>query len=219
MKTLLFFLGVLVGIQSISVRAATNDVKFASLDLSAAYNSSLTASMLYHKDDSENHLRDLPSGSQTFASVPFTIGGTIQLDGGQLHMLGKNFPKRIQPITVNALAKKIHLFHGTGWKDGNGRVLEKMTVTYTDGSAQEFSIQYGVHVRDWWEFKEEAIKDENSTVAWRGSNPQAGEAKAGLRLYKTTFTNPKPDTAIQSIGFVSGGSMSCPFILGITLEK
>jgi hypothetical protein len=53
-----------------------------------------------------------------------------------------------------------------------------------------------------------------STVAWSGFN----SARVVVRLYKTTWVNPLPETEIVSLDYVSAMTPSAPFLLAVTAE-
>jgi hypothetical protein len=44
-------------------------------------------------------------------------------------------------------------------------------------------------------------------------------AKAGrLNLFKTTWTNPRPDIAMATLDFISAGTVAAPFVGAISRE-
>ena len=83
-------------------------------------------------------------------------------------------------------------------------------------------VKNGMHVRDWWGNPKQAPTSKDSELAWSGTNPAVkkyGGAQPGsLRIYKTTFQNPVPESTITSIDYVSTMRNSSPFLIGLTLE-
>lgn len=197
---------------------AADTSTFVTVDLSSKINTALDRSVLFQGEGHTNHLKELPAGRKSYGDVPFDVAGTIQLDSAQLHNLGKDFPRKVTGIELNQLATKIHLLHGTAWRDTPGRRLASLVLNYEDGSTATLDVIYAMHVLDWWELNPEDVKDKDSAIVWRGKNPQASAANATLRLYRTTFVNPKPGLKIKSIDYVSKGSVSAPFMVGLTLE-
>jgi hypothetical protein len=58
-------------------------------------------------------------------------------------------------------------------------------------------------------------------VAWKGDNNLAGQYSCRMRLYLTTWKNPKPDQKIVSIDFVSrkDETVAAPFCVALTAEE
>jgi hypothetical protein len=54
----------------------------------------------------------------------------------------------------------------------------------------------------------------NGTEAWIGHKPAAGE----IRLYKSTWENPRPSQEIATIDFVSGKIRGAPFLFALTAD-
>ena len=201
---------------------AADTSTYTTVDLTRFINSSLDASVLYQGENHTNHLKDLPKGRADFKGVPFDVAGIVQLDSAILYTMGKKFPKKVEGIPVNQAIAKIYLLHGTAWRDHAGRKLASLVLHYDDKTSAKLDIQYGVHVMDWWALPEPkgmALMDENSIIAWTGTNPQAAAANTTLRLYRTSFANPKPEKKVSSIDYLSGASESAPFMLGLTLES
>ena len=96
--------------------------------------------------------------------------------------------------------------------------IAKLVLNYEDKSQQEIFIRYGVNVLDWWKTKDDAVLDKNTEVAWTHSNSMATKSQATLRLFRTTFQNPKPDKAVRSIDYVATASLAASFMVGLTVE-
>ncbi len=74
----------------------------------------------------------------------------------------------------------------------------------------------GRDLGDWWE----EARDEGKplVLTWTGANESSRKFKRGIRLYKTTWTNPQPDVAIESIEFEAMDKQTIPFLIAITVE-
>jgi hypothetical protein len=74
-------------------------------------------------------------------------------------------------------------------------------------------------LRDWW-FRGEpdAVTDPNTAIAWIGSNPLSRKTNERIRLYRTTFANPRPYDLIESVDYVSTLTRGAAFMLALTLQ-
>ncbi len=193
--------------------------RFRPVDLSAHYNFSLTNSILGRGPlNGPNNLGSFPRGLHGFGGVLFNVEAILQLAGRQSMMARKDFPKWVEGIRVDRQFKKIHLLHGAGWEDEDGKPVAKMVIRYTDGRWRDIPIVYGKHVRDWWDNESGAVSDPGTKVAWTGSNPVARTAATWLTVYQSVIDNPRPDARIESFDFVSMWNEPALFILAITGE-
>jgi hypothetical protein len=155
--------------------------------------------------------------SKAFAAIPFDVSGIIQLSSPRALIFRQNFPERVSGIKVDAGCKNLHLLHGAGWNSAADTTIATLTLNYADGDKRNIPIVYGKHVFDWLENQEEP-SDESTSVAWTGATAVTKAAGTELRLYKTTFANPKPGATIASVDFISAGKYAAPLLLGLTLE-
>ncbi len=122
----------------------------------------------------------------------------------------------------------LHILHATGWGSGpedsplfvkDDTLIGEYRVNYEDKSSETISIVYGKDVRDW--FYAEGEKDvSRGKVAWKGDNERAKQFGKRIRLYMTTWVNPKPDKKVVGIDYLSrkDDTRAAPFCLAITLE-
>jgi len=164
-----------------------------------------------------NNLAALPAGTNLFAEVPFNVSGVVQLTSQQAVIARRKFPDHITGIKVDAPASRIHLLHGAGWNDLEETQIAKWVIHYADGQTHQIPIVYGTHVYDWWE-NEDVPKDRQTKLAWTGMNPISKRFGTNLRIYRTTFANPRPAVAISHLDFHSAKKQSAPFLLGLTVE-
>jgi len=194
------------------------------IDLSQHYTAQLTDSLNSPASVTENNLASLPKGRQVFSGVPFQVGGILQLSGQKIQEWGrKEYPEAINGIKIGKRCQRLHLLHGAGGVyDPDGLTIGKLVLHYADKSSREFEIKNGVHVRDWWGNPKQAVTAKNSTLTWTGTNPAlkkyGGRQPGSLRIYKTTFENPQPNTGIATIDYVSAMENSSPFMIGLTIE-
>lgn len=183
------------------------------IDLTKHYNFGLTNSM--HETPVDNSFSALKPGVQRLKGVDFDIRGLIHLAGdeGVTH----KFPKRVSGIEIGRQANQVHFLQSCGWRAPDKTQIGRFIVHYTGGIQREIPIIYGEDVRDWHARSGEPAEGANAKVAWEGSNASSQENR--IRLFKTTWTNPLPDTVIVSIDYESTGIASAPFLLAITTDE
>ena len=79
---------------------------------------------------------------------------------------------------------------------------------------------YGEHVRDlWWSTAEEPLEANQATVVWRGVGLGLRRPDlSGVRLFRSSWTNPKPEVEIDKLEFRIGESNLKPILVSITAE-
>jgi hypothetical protein len=200
--------------------------RFSPINLQAWANQSLNGPFhLAHM--TQNNLRELPQGQQTLDGVAFDIGsGCIQLAGTWMG----DVPASTEAIPVARRAARLHFLHATGWGEGaggradagyiaDGTQIARYVVRYTDGESTEIPVVYGRDLRGWWKFFDD-LPDTTAKIAWEGMNGTAREWGVSLRLYHSTWENPRKDAEIESIQFESmNDSIAAPFVVGLTAEQ
>ena len=58
----------------------------------------------------------------------------------------------------------------------------------------------------------------NGNAVWQGTNADSSKAGGRIRLFKTTWANPRPDLEITRLDYVSRMTAAAPFLLAITAE-
>lgn len=99
-------------------------------------------------------------------------------------------------------------------------VVVRWLVHYANGSAREWPVVYGRHVRDlWWRPGREPLDASEALLAWRG-RAAIGDLSGtdGVRLFKATWTNPQPDLEVARIEFRVGETSMKPLVVGATAE-
>lgn len=216
--------------EKVKARQAIDETHGAvSIDLEPYINAKLTEAPLCWKGNNADNLAELPAGKNIYAGVPFDVEGSIQLMGGWLKHYGKSFPTEVDSIPIHRQCAKIHLLHGDSYVDPqkNGAIVAKLVVHYEDGSTREINMVSGQQVFDWWQptfttgipvsWRTPAPDTE---LAWIGSNPylREGQPDLSLCLYRSSFQNPRPEVAISIVDYVSTEAMTCPFLVGLTVE-
>ena len=97
-----------------------------------------------------------------------------------------------------------------------GTKIGSYIVHYADGQTREIPIIVGRDVADWFSQANENLPD--LQIAWSGRNEASRAAGRTIRLFKSTWQNPVPELAIQSLDFVSSHHSAAPFLVAITAE-
>src|SRR5262245_44039612 len=173
---------------------APDDKKLFPVDLQPQANRKLTDNQ--GSGTEGNHLKELPTGEQTFGGIRFKVGdGLIQLGS----KLMDTMPDKVEGIQVGRRCAKLHILHATCFgggpnvEGGPGFVPDETTigeyrVNCEDKSSEAIPIVYGKDVRDWWHVPGE--KDvSRGRVVWVGDNDFAKQVNARIRLYLTTWEN------------------------------
>jgi hypothetical protein len=92
-------------------------------------------------------------------------------------------------------------------------------VHYEDKGVATIPVVYGQDVRDWF-FVDGEKGVRRGSVAWTGDNKRAKEVGARIRLYLTTWVNPRPDKKVIRIDYLSkkDKTVAAPFCVAMTVE-
>jgi WD40 repeat protein len=199
------------------------------IDLSVFYNASLSAP--WHPGPSGNHLAELPRGVQTFAGTRFDVRGLVQvtgrpfLEGLEFLQSGPtegfiSYPKRVGGIPISRKLDRLQILHAVqGEQAPDGTRVGHYLVRYANGRSEEIPIIYGRDARDWHELPDAPVGVTDAVIAWKGNNPAAKQAgNRGIRLFKSTWTNPAPDNEVATVDFVAEHVSTCPFLVALTAE-
>ena len=189
--------------------------KFSYIDLQPKANQKLKDNL--HSDNFPgNNLASVPTGEQSMEGVKFKIGeGLLQLGSKQL----ETKPDKIEGIKVDKKFKQLHILHATGYSTDEDTVIGEYTVTWDDDTSVTIPIEYGKDVLDWWCY-EGNPDPSRGKVAWKGENEGSKSLNASIRLYMTTWENPKPDKKVKTIDFSTTKETNCaPFCVAMTVEE
>lgn len=189
------------------------------LDLSNHYNAALTQNWHARPPDHDKpHYGPLQEKLQKLNGVTFDVRGVIQLAGIATCQDLLDYPEAVSGIPVNGQWQKLHFLHALGWGFSNvrGQTVGRYVIHYADGSHQQLELVEGRQLLDWWVREDDPeVTDPHTTVGWQGAAPNSNE----VRLFHTVWTNPRPDTEITSIDFVSTMTSAAPFLVAITGES
>ena len=198
------------------------------VNLAPHYNLRLDA-WLYPTDDdarTDFSLSAFPAGRVTLLGVPFDARGVVLTRafeplGGVFQEIWECFPVKVEDIQVNQRVRKIHILHGTCPSNAvsDGTVVGGYVWHFADGTIHKQPIVYGRDLRDWWMPNSERPVDlERGRIAWTGDTPLATKSDARVRLYLTSYLNPRPELEVSHIDFVSKMTQAAPFLVAMTVE-
>ena len=176
------------------------------VDLSGYVNVGATASDL---SDSIAALR----GDQLIGGIPFRVAGAVQLAGTKA---AESFPTAVRNLVVGGQGESIHLLHCASGTAADSSTVATLILHYSDGSTADMPILYGVHVRDYWFTEFQPLSSPSSVMAWGA--PAPGVRGGSIRLYRTTLNNPKPQSTITHIDYVSGMTEAAPVLVALTVQ-
>jgi serine/threonine protein kinase/WD40 repeat protein len=184
------------------------------IDLTGHYNASLTEH--WHPGEGSSDLSELPYGVQALDGVRFDIRGLIQC--GSQRRSGEPYPRQVTGIPVGLAAQRVHFLHATlmGFDLPPAFRIGSYVVRYADGETREIPIRLGVEVADWW--TQEGEDRSQLQVAWTGQSAASRTAGRTIRLFRTTWENPRPDAVIESLGLIATHFHTCPFLVAVTAE-
>ena len=184
------------------------------IDLTPHYNASLNED--WHRQIAGNDLARLPQGLQRLGSADFDIRGIVQLAGTEAP--AQRFPRQVQGIRIEQTCNHLHFLHGSGWNANRGAFVGQYVVHYADGTRETIPLVFGRNIEDWWFTPQEPAPVPEAEVVWTGANSASLSQDRGTRLYQYSWTNPRPELAVQTIDFLSGMSDTAPFLIAITAD-
>lgn len=188
--------------------------EFVPIDIEPYSNTKLVGHQWWTLNAGENTYQLLPIGEVGEFEGPDKRVKFQIIDGG-IVLFGTNaqrWPKAVNDIVVEGVAKSIYFFHATGWS-AVGEPSYKFVMNYKGGKQETLELQTGVNSHDWCHI-EKAFEDENSVWGWKAHEKPACN-KAGL--ITTKWDNPHPNTEIVSIDAVSLELGAVPIIVAISL--
>ncbi|MBI3417970.1 MAG: DUF1513 domain-containing protein [Verrucomicrobia bacterium] len=185
------------------------------LDLAPFYNAPLTEN--WHIESAPgNDLRPLPRGVHEFANVRFDVRGLVQL---AIRDAPGRYPTNVAGIRVNQRCQRLHFLHSTGWFAPEGTLVGEYIIHFADGERVTMPIIYGDDVLDWWMLDAPRRREPTRAVtAWKGANKASAARGSEVRLFKSTWENPRRDLAITSIDYETTLTYAAPFLIAITAE-
>jgi hypothetical protein len=193
-------------------------------------------------------LADLPRGLHRFAGIPFAISERVQLMGNGYKDLGMAFPSVIKGIPIDQKCRFLYLLHGACFvrtkapsvPDEHGFTpvlplyestnipVARLLLHYADQQQATIEIFSTQHLLDVWgpictsevPVRERCVSSPASELAWtsRQVPEEKSEMPNSVRVYKSRFENPRPDSQVVALDYASTRTDAAPFLLGLTIE-
>ncbi|HVM47584.1 MAG TPA: tetratricopeptide repeat protein, partial [Candidatus Acidoferrum sp.] len=198
--------------QALGIPRRDSPAKTNLVDLTLYYNAGLKGN--WHGDESDNDLAVLRAGIQRLGGTEFDVRGLVQVSRCLVA-----YPALVTNIPLGQVCRRIHFLDAACLADGlpDGRQLGRYVVHYLNGQREEIPLIQGRDLADWWEPANEQGRP--FVVAWTGTNPTSpNRGHRRIRLFKTTWPNPRPDVGVHSIDFEATDEQGSPFLVALTLE-
>ena len=157
-------------------------------------------------------LGPMPKGLTTLDGLRWDVRGIVALAANIIYST-RPYPAQAGPITIGQRAARLHFLQACTWgPPADGTRSGTYVLRYADGGTAELPIVYGEDVRDWSFYADKSATTANAREAWRDP------ALSDVRIYHRAYENPRPESEIASLDFVSAGSSAGPFIVAIPLE-
>ena len=188
------------------------------IDLTRYYNAALTESWQQRHAYLSNDLSSLPAGQQSLAGVAWDIRGIIQVTSQQLRDVSPPWPAKVENISIGQVCQRLHFLHSACFDRSKPlQTIGQYLVRFEDGSEVEVPIVLGKDVLDW--VVEPEAHMPAPVVAWVGQNTYSrNRGNRKIRLFKSTWENPRPHVRVTTIDFVSTMKQAAPFLIAITAE-
>jgi hypothetical protein len=172
-----------------------------------------------------NSLGEVPIGEREFAGVKFKVGEKY-LQLGSPHF-ATDKPEKVEGVKVGRPFARLHILQATGYGSSpagqpkhvaDDTVIATYTVRYDDGQTATIDVVYGKDVRDYW-FSDQSPGVTRGKVAWEGDCEAAKRSGMRIRLYRTTWENPKPGKRVKEIDFARAkDTPAAPLCVALTVE-
>src|SRR5262249_39804088 len=141
-------------------------------------------------------LASVPLGVQHMSGVDFDIRSLVEI--GQVAPLRgvKKIPPQVKDILVDRPARRLYFLHTADnfpW-ESDGTEVGHYTIHYADGEERTIPIVFGKDLAAY-----SALPDDHNkelVVAWTSVSETVPNRRRTIRLFKTTWENPRPEVAI-----------------------
>lgn len=200
------------------------DLNYTPLDISAKANQYRNERGWF--GDPAFTLKDLPSGRNVFAGVPFMVHEFATSPVPTVVMLGGpgvpgNLPDAVTGIPVGRKADALFFLHAArvdapvqDWERRESKRFEvcRYVVRYADGQTADVPICLSEDIEDFKQREPKAIP--GAQIAWM--KPYPGTEFSAV-VYAKQWNNPRPDAAIASVDLIYGKDRrAVPALIAIT---
>ncbi len=197
--------------------------RFRSVDLRPLANRGLrhgaTPGVIAWTGEGDNDLRNLPTGRQRLANIPFDIIAP-QRNGGRAVVCLDGDPARGAPRAVvvplnGRSCRSIYFLHALGRSGGGaGSVAGYYDAEYADGRTERIHVRDRREIGLWWGIDDHGMNRDVARRAWWGANPQWKT----VGLFAFGWNNPRPDTPLTALRLAAADERAGILLAGLTLS-
>jgi hypothetical protein len=202
------------------------------IDLTPHYTACLEAATYFTGGVEMADFRNLPTGQVKFAGVEFDVRGVIQLrrtdpKGRAFQPSWDEYPQEIAGLAVNRRIARLHTLQGASGEEvldtKYGMPIARLIWHYVDGTQAATEVIYGRDLRGMWLPDSKAGAPDHTELGklvWDDRATEWGLAvvQGMVRLYMTSYDNPRPELKVVSLDYVSTMTAAAPFLVALTVE-
>lgn len=202
------------------------------IDLTLHYTACLEAATYFTGGGEVADFRKLPTGLVKFAGVKFDVRGIIQLrptdpKGRAFQPSWNEYPQEIAGLAVNRRIARLHTLQGASSEEvldtKYGTPIARLIWHYVDGTQAATDVIYGRDLRGMWLPDSTAGVPDHTELGKRVWDDRAAEwglsvVHGMVRLYLTSYDNPRPELKVVSLDYVSTMTAAAPFLVALTVE-
>jgi hypothetical protein len=189
--------------------------RFSAVDLQAHANQKRVNDLPTIHKLPGNNLAGLAAGKHELLGIAFQVGdGFLHLGSTWLEKL----PEKI-PIKIGRKFNTLHVLHAAAYAvNEDNATIASYTFHYEDGKSHSIAVANGKDVSSFWK-RPGATRPTAAREAWVGSNDSAKVEGAKIRLFVSTWENPRPGSTVLRIDFVSAMTKAAPFCVAMTVAQ
>lgn len=189
--------------------------RFHAVDLQAHANQKRLNDFPTLKNLPGNNLAALAAGKHEFLGRSFQVGDGILHLGSTLLV---DLPKKIE-IKIGKKFNTLQVLHSAAYAVDEGQVtIATYTLRYDDGKSHTIAVVNEKDVASFWK-RPGAPEPTTAKEAWVGSNDFVKKNGSGIRLFVSTWENPRPKNTVLTIEFVSAMTKAAPFCVAMTVAE
>jgi hypothetical protein len=189
--------------------------RFHAIDLQAHANQKRVDDFPSIYDLPGNNLAALAAGKQELLGIAFQVGDGVPHLGSTLL---KDLPDKIE-IKIGKKFHTLNVLHAAANAVDEGDVtIATYTFHYDDGKSHTIAIVNGKDIGSFWK-RPSALEPTAAREAWEGTNDCVKKRGAKIRLFVSSWENPRPGRTVLSIDFVSAKTKAAPFCVAMTAAE
>jgi hypothetical protein len=162
--------------------------------------------------------------------IKWWLDGLVQLQGKTgtngspkyVQFSMRQFPWERKNLPVGRTFREATWLQGTVWTASVGEVAGWLNWHYADGTTEQVPIVYGKNTARFWGNPEQLEAEPGfPDPVWKHHETAESAGKEQwLRLYRQTWTNPRPAETVTSVDFITNRECrAAPFLIAVDLLK